>query len=222
MRHRPSLPNKQSDELVELSSLLNKLAQAEGISGFERFRNPNGVYMKLMNFLRLDPDYTATGRVGLQRQAKADVAIWNDFAGDPERLHATALAIRTALESGDPPPAPMDYEGDEFTEAVEGRWLSSLHRRRERNRKLVEKRKERALKAYGVLQCAACDFDFAKRYGERGEGYIECHHIKPLADLRPGDRTKLEDLKLVRANCHRMIHARRPWLTLEQLRAIIR
>ena len=28
-----------------------------------------------------------------------------------------------------------------------------------------------------------CGFDFGQKYGELGKGYIEVHHIKPLATL---------------------------------------
>jgi hypothetical protein len=33
------------------------------------FRNPNGVYMKLMNFRRLDVEFQAQGKTGLTRGA---------------------------------------------------------------------------------------------------------------------------------------------------------
>ncbi|WP_352230624.1 MULTISPECIES: HNH endonuclease [Asaia] len=39
--------------------------------------------------------------------------------------------------------------------------------------------------------------------------------------IEPGTKTKLSDLALLCANCHRMIHARRPWLSLDELRQII-
>jgi 5-methylcytosine-specific restriction protein A len=64
----------------------------------------------------------------------------------------------------------------------------------------------------------ACGFNFAARYGERGSGFIECHHTKPVSALRPGEKTRLEDLALLCANCHRMIHIRRPWMTVGQLK----
>ncbi|WP_421989133.1 HNH endonuclease [Roseococcus sp.] len=41
-------------------------------------------------------------------------------------------------------------------------------------------------------------------YGERGRGFIECHHTRPLHTLRPGDKTKIADLVLVCSNCHWM------------------
>jgi 5-methylcytosine-specific restriction protein A len=74
----------------------------------------------------------------------------------------------------------------------------------------------------GRLTCEGCDFDFADTYGERGKGYMEVHHTRPVHEIRPGQVTRLADLALVCANCHRMIHARRPWLKLEELRPLIR
>jgi 5-methylcytosine-specific restriction enzyme A len=71
------------------------------------------------------------------------------------------------------------------------------------------------------LICEACEFDFELTYGERGRGFIEVHHGIPLHQLLPGAKTKLDDLHLLCANCHRMIHSRRPWLTLDELRASI-
>lgn len=59
---------------------------------------------------------------------------------------------------------------------------------------------------------------FAERYGERGDGFIEVHHVRPVHQMQPGDKTLLADLALVCANCHRMIRRRLPWLTVEELR----
>jgi 5-methylcytosine-specific restriction protein A len=36
--------------------------------------------------------------------------------------------------------------------------------------------------------------------------------------LRPGTKTRLIDLALVCANCHRMLHRSRPWPTIAELR----
>ncbi|WP_405812446.1 HNH endonuclease [Streptomyces sp. NBC_01520] len=49
---------------------------------------------------------------------------------------------------------------------------------------------------------------------------MECHHIVPLHEAGEG-RTKLNDLALICANCHRMIHRRAPWPTPWELRASI-
>jgi 5-methylcytosine-specific restriction enzyme A len=74
------------------------------------------------------------------------------------------------------------------------------------------------LRLMGALACEICGFDFEATYGERGTGFIEVHHGVPLHLLKPGTKTKLDDLHLLCANCHRMIHYRRPWLTVGQLK----
>src|SRR5262249_20738813 len=48
--------------ILECSELLNQLHRLLGSVASETLRNPNGVYMKLMNFRRFDPEYTAEGR----------------------------------------------------------------------------------------------------------------------------------------------------------------
>ncbi|HBN30592.1 MAG TPA: hypothetical protein DD416_05065 [Rhodobacteraceae bacterium] len=67
-----------------------------------------------------------------------------------------------------------------------------------------------------------CGFNFEDVYGERGNGFIECHHTKPVHEMQPHEKTKLSDLALVCPNCHRMIHAKRPWLTIDELRSLIK
>jgi len=85
----------------------------------------------------------------------------------------------------------------------------------------VQAKKKRALTALGRLACEACGFDFRERYGDHGEGFIECHHTKPVHALKPGDKTKVGDLRLLCSNCRRMVHATRLWLTIEELVTII-
>src|SRR5436305_2081398 len=57
-----------------------------------------GSIMKLMNFRRLDPEYTAEGKKGLTRGAKADEEVWAEFAGAPDRCRKVAQAIIAALD----------------------------------------------------------------------------------------------------------------------------
>lgn len=221
LRNPSAPPSKSSEEVIELSRLLNRMSQAMGSGLAEDFRNPNGVYMKMMNFRRFDPAFTSTGRVGLTRGNKEEEVVWNEFAYDKPKLLEVAKAIRAAIESAsdDLRQSADDEEGEE---APEGRILTRLHRVRERNRKLVAQRKSKAVRELGYLRCEVCEFDFEQSYGERGRGFIEAHHTQPLATLAVETKTKLEDLALLCANCHRMIHSRRPWLSLEELRAIIR
>src|SRR5438105_2747495 len=57
--------------------------------------------------------------------------------------------------------------------------------------------------------------------GSVGEGFIECHHTRPLSDSGP-TRTALKELALVCSNCHRMLHRARPWVSIVELRQRLR
>jgi 5-methylcytosine-specific restriction protein A len=84
----------------------------------------------------------------------------------------------------------------------------------------VRSKKRLALKQGKPLACEVCGFDFKTVYGERGEGFIECHHTRALETLETESKTNVRDLVLVCSNCHRMIHRRRPWLSIDELRSI--
>ena len=220
MINTASPPGKTSKAVIELSGVLNSLAQQLGSGTAATFRNPNGVYMKMMNFKGRDPEFTSLGKKGLTRGNRLEEEVWNEFAGNLDLLKKVADAIRKAVANETAPFFAND-DDDHMIEAAEGRVLTRLHRTRERNRKLIETKKAKVLKTSGNLVCEVCDFSFATRYGKRGEGFIEVHHIKPVHTLPEGGTTKLDDLALVCSNCHRMIHSSRPWLTIAGLRSII-
>lgn len=215
MRHRPKLPADGHPEVVALSGLLNVLTREIKPHGATTFRNANGVAMKLQNFRRLDPEQSGKG---LSAGSKDEKEVWTLFADHQDRLRATASALRAAIELEGAKDLDAIYLGEE---AEEGRLLTRQHIYRERDPKIVRRRKEVALRSSGSLACEACQFDFEVRYGARGEGYIECHHTRPVSQLQPGEKTKLADLALLCANCHRMVHAVRPWLTIADLKAIL-
>jgi 5-methylcytosine-specific restriction protein A len=220
VRFKGNPPGKASKEVVELSQLLNEMG-SQIANRASDFRNANGVYMKVMNFRRFDPAYISQGKKGLQRGGKMEEEVWEHFAVQPSELARTAKAIRQIVMKGQIPTAVQEEE-DDLAEAEEGRILTRLHMGRERSHSLIEKKKASALKVHGRLQCEACSFNFEAAYGSRGSGFIEAHHTKPLYRLLPGDKTRLADLALLCSNCHRMIHARRPWLTVDGLKQIIR
>jgi 5-methylcytosine-specific restriction protein A len=214
-RHRPDTISKQHPEVAALSELLNALPIHPDRPNKQTFRNVNGTYMKLCNFLALDPAYQGKG---LQAYGENDQAVWEEFAADRERLARLAEAIRKSYLAV-VPSAPGEVQEEE--EFPEGKVLYRLHRVHERNAGLVRRAKEKALDEFGRLVCAACGFDFAVTYGELGRGFIDCHHLAPLADLVGQRLSRLSDLALVCPNCHRMVHRRRPWLRLDQLSAIL-
>lgn len=213
-------PGKSSEAVIEASERLNALGRAvHGPALGKTYRNPNGVYMKVMNFRRLDPNYLETGRVGLKAGNRLEAEVWQSYAGRAKALARTVEAIVRATGTSAEPLEREQPEGPAF--ATEGQVLSALHHRRERNPKLVAEKKRQAESSGGLI-CEACGFDYATRYGGRGEGFMECHHLRPLSELAGPTKTKLSDLALVCANCHRMIHRQRPWLSLDELRELLR
>lgn len=199
-------------EVIGLSGVLRGLGLHGPNPQDGSFRNPNAVYMKLCNFLRLDPAYSGTG---LSQGSRIEEEVWSEFSGSPAQLAALTHAIRARGGTSD------DGMAGEDEEFPEGRIIERLHRQRERNSAAVRKLKHQAQER-GELRCEACGFDFAAQYGEPGVGFIECHHLAPLASYGPEQRTRLADLALVCANCHRMLHRRRPWLGRAELGALTR
>lgn len=112
--------------------------------------------------------------------------------------------------------APTEVQIDPGEEFQEGAVLTRLHKRRERDPKASAKKKAAVLKETAKLECEACRFDFAVAYGELGIGFAECHHRLPLASLGTRTGTRLADLAILCANCHRMIHKTRPLMSVEE------
>jgi hypothetical protein len=102
----------------------------------------------------------------------------------------------------------------------EGEAIERRHLARERSPALIRLAKALAVGKGGLL-CQVCGFDFRQRYGNVGQGYIEAHHTVPVKDLPEGAKTRVEDIALVCANCHRMLHRKRPWLSMGQLKDLI-
>jgi 5-methylcytosine-specific restriction protein A len=215
LSHLPTIPGKDSLEVKELSRVLNSLNSFLDHEKTEKFRNPSGVYMKLMNFRRFDPLYTG---VGLAHGNKDEEVVWNLYADKHIELSKIASHIKqfASNEKLEITAIPEDEE-----EGNEGQVLSRVHRYRERDKSLVTKKKGRFLSEHGKLFCQGCGFDFENRYGDRGKDYIECHHTKPVSELLVGETTKISDLVLLCSNCHRVVHRKKPWLSIEELRALI-
>ena len=111
-------------------------------------------------------------------------------------------------------------EGDQkaFPEGIE---VFNLHKSYERSSELVTAAKAKYAKEYPELPCAICGFSFAACYGKYGIGYIEAHHTIPVSEMQPGSTTRIEDLVMVCANCHKMLHRRRPWLRHDELKFLL-
>ncbi|WJY52552.1 HNH endonuclease [Streptomyces chengbuensis] len=203
--------------VIELSALLQIMPIHPEEVRTELFRNPNGVARKTADITSRHPDYQGKPTNG----NALDVEVMNDFLARPAEMAEVARRIRDGLNAGefqDLHPEAEEEEDDHS--APEGRLLIRRHKSRERDKGLRRKKIDAALRQGRQLTCEACGFDFEATYGPRGAGYIECHHVVPLHEAGEG-RTKLSDLALICANCHRMIHRRAPWPTPGELRNLI-
>ena len=198
---------EETDErVVALSRLLNELP-IHPERGTGNFRSPDAVVMKLANFRALDPQSPSAG---LASGGRLDREVWARLADDPDEAGRLANAIRAARTTTSPPAE--DEEG-----VPEGRLLFRVHRARERDPSLAARKKAEVRRRDGRLACEVCRLEPTELYGDRGAPVLECHHRLALAE-GVERRTRLADLALVCANCHRALHASRPWPSPEALR----
>ncbi|PST83890.1 HNH endonuclease [Pedobacter yulinensis] len=213
----PGKMHARNAKIIELSRILNLLPIHGLKDSYERFRNPNGVGLKLSNFLAIDPTYTGKG---MEAFGKLDSEVFYEFQNEREKLESLAREIRNIANNPDSRAAiaaiPYSVEDEDFT-VREGQIIYKLHKLHERNRTIIQKKKESYWKKYHRLDCEVCSFDYHKFYGSVGRGYIECHHRTPLHQIAMDTQTALADLALVCANCHRMLH-RDTKMTIETLR----
>ncbi|MFC4395592.1 HNH endonuclease [Arthrobacter sedimenti] len=210
-----SVLDKKDHRVVALSRLLNSSPLHPLDIRDEKYRNPAGVAFKMSNIITQHPNYAGKQTNG----NKLDAIVLNEFLSAPEKMRAVASAIKAEIWSGGAA-APAEGDPDAYGEVAEGRLLLARHLKRERNQSL-RNRKIQSVKNAGLpIACEVCSFNFHKVYGHRGHGYIEIHHILPLHASGP-TTTRLTDLALLCANCHRMIHRGNPWLTPRELSTLI-
>lgn len=187
-------------------------------SGVPSRRESTG-YDLLFNGRRYPPKYTISLAHKFQKGTELPPS---EFSGGTETnnyIIARGFNIqnkhrkRVALE----PVQEDDEEG-----FPEGRKKYTQHRARERNPQIAKKAKALRLSKTGDLRCDSCEFSFGRVYGPRGKGFIEAHHTIPISKLRNNSKTYLKDIALVCSNCHRMLHRRRPWLSMKELGNILK
>jgi 5-methylcytosine-specific restriction enzyme A len=96
----------------------------------------------------------------------------------------------------------------------------AFHRKIERNRTAAKQAK----KFHGT-RCQGCNLDFSERYGEIGKGFIEAHHLRPIATLEEGVSVTYDvasDFAVLCSNCHRMIHRSADAADLSSFRKLIK
>jgi len=153
------------------------------------------------------PRFPRSRRPELFRSLGAGRWTLPDWGDAPEKQPENLLGSKAIHADTDTNPSNPVTRADM---GWEGRAALKLHYRRERG-KLAQKFKGQLRQ----FECEACNFDFGKRYGSLGRGFIEAHHAIPL---NAGERvTRVDDFRAVCSNCHRMLHwkglRRRPSIT---------
>lgn len=132
-----------------------------------------------------------------------------------EAFGPSNTALLTTIKELPPTPLEEDIKGKE------GRILTRLHSYRERDPKVAKAAKALFKAKHSRLFCECCGFEPASFYGERGENRIQAHHKTAVEQLLPDSITTPADLAMVCPNCHDIIHAKRPWLDVEELKQIL-
>jgi 5-methylcytosine-specific restriction protein A len=205
-----NIPSGRDHRIIGLSETLRSMPYHKDAAKKQSFRNPDGVSFKLQNLRQV-----ATGK-GLGNVSQTDRNIWEEFGARPTLVASMAAAIRIGIESQ----IPDEPEGE--VEFAEGRLLTQLHYRRERNRKLraaffSEKRQS------GFV-CEICDLSRNELPTALEEAVFEAHHI--IAVSEAGERkTKISDLALLCACCHRLIHKaismEKRWIGIGEARSLL-
>ena len=206
------IPSSSDPRIQALSETLRAHPQHSRAARRESFRNADGVGFKLQNLRQV-----ATGR-GLRNVSQMDRTVWAEFGGRPGQTKEIADLIRAGIGIADAAEAEMSDE-ETFSE---GRIVTEAHKRRERNRKL-RKQLIRQRRQAGRLRCDVCECQ--PDPSPFGEAIFEAHHMVPLSAA--GDRqTRLADMALVCANCHRKLHSaiagERRWLEIDEAKQLLR
>ncbi len=218
LRHRGQpLPNKDSAEIRELSDSMRRIRAALAGKPSKHFRLPHGVLRRVLEIRHLDEGHKRVHEI-----PKRAHDVWETWGkASLATVSQIAEAIKKCVDAKEVQEATKIHVEYNY-HAFESQILTRIHSVRERDRRIVELKKERFKDENGgKLYCEACSFDFAQTYPRHGEGFIECHHVKPLSKLLPGEKTTLDDLALLCSNCHRMVHYRHPWLDMSGLNQVL-
>lgn len=200
------------DRVVALSETLRSLPYHAEAARQATFRNPAGVGFKVQNLRQV-----ATGK-GLGNVSQMDRHIWQEFGNRPDEVRRLARLIRDGIGASED----IADESREEPEFYEGRLLTRLHLYRERNPR-VRARLLLSRRADG-LRCEICDQTYSHIPQEMVEALFEAHHVIPVAEA--GERRiRVQDMALLCACCHRLIHraisVKGRWVSVAEVRSIL-
>lgn len=211
------VPGERELPVIQVSRYLNQLPVHDQSVRASNFRNPNGVALKIANLRAFD---RSTSSVGMRGGSRLDREIYEEFEDQPEQVARAAQEVlqRYGLAGGPTVTDDLRRAAEQPTSYQTRFDRYALHLVLEQDMNTNAARRQQARS----LTCEVCGFDFGRMYGTRGEGYIEYHHRAPLADLVAGMRPSPEDLHLICANRHAMLHLGDDPISLVDLKEMVR
>ncbi|MDF2116393.1 hypothetical protein PY365_12465 [Roseiarcaceae bacterium H3SJ34-1] len=209
LRFRRSPPSKASLEVREISEFLRQMAARAGLNISVTFRNANGVYMKMMNYRSIDPEYTVDGRVGLSSNSDLEHSVWAEYAEDDQRRAEAIRAIRVG--AWEPASIPSDLEASPTNglAELERKYLTASPETKSRLSKYIERGPVgAAVKKANGFKCQVCEGLGLNAIGflkSNGEPYVEAHHVMPVSKKQVGSLSA-SNIMTVCANHHRQLH----------------
>ena len=131
--------------------------------------------------------------------------------------HTNAGSASTLIDTSYKP----EVETEEIV-GKEGKLLARFHIYKERDRRFARMvRRHYKSHSGGKLICQACGCVPVKTYGPNGKSCVEAHHKIPIEQLQPDSVTVVSEMAMLCANCHRVVHSKRPCLTVEQVNQLV-
>lgn len=213
------IPSKSDNRIDALSKLLRSHPfHKDFAKTSETFRNPAGICCKLKQLNNAANSSSKDATTGMWAPpSKMDKQVWEDYGDKIEQVKSLAASIKEKISTLE-----LHPETSEDETFLEGKLIMTVHKERERSPKL----RESFLKKRQSLKCDICGYvpnDLPEAYKE---SVFEIHHIKPLA-VSGAQETSHEDLALLCANCHRLIHhaisiRKEQWIDIKKAKTLLK
>ncbi len=208
---------------------LDKLSPGDGVICYQTNQNSVAGVARVIGIkpsrkgrlLYLHPVQAVEKKVRLAKKASAAVRRIEAFKSGPVQAirPISAKEVDTLFRAFGLGSAPdLSSKLMSSDEAFEGVFLDgvvSLGTRTSRNAKLAKAAK----KKYGT-KCFCCGFSFEEAYGGDTGQLSIVHHLEEFRGARKKSRnTSVKDVRVVCANCHRVLHTQVPAIPVDDLKA---
>ena len=139
------------------------------------------------------------------------------YPAKPRRRPKAVAVLYLAVEDESAITEVSDDTSISLQTAIEGGKALITHFHRERSRQLLAAKRRAYKSAYGHLSCECCGLSELELPQDIGEACYEIHHLRPVGDRQMPEITHLDDLAILCANCHRLIHRTSPMISVSQL-----